>query len=339
MAILFLDGFDHYNSILEKWDYHNSYNPSFPAGRFGGQAFSVGNDPGITYRSLNDTLTYYTTLIAGCAWYAGSGAASQGHTPFGFMRDGQEQFMVKLTANSHFSVYRQGTLIAEEGAVRPLYAWYYIELKVVFATGATGSYELRVNGATVLSAGSVQTAVTNANANQLFMSNAYAGTSYRDDLYVIDTSGGAPQNDFLGDIRVETLYPNGNGSSSMLVGSDGNSIDNYLLVDEHPADDDTTYVGSATINDKDTYNYDPLVSTTGTIYGVQTNVRAKKSDAGSRSIAPVLKSGANETVGANAVLSSSWLNITEQVFPTKPGGGAWTIADVNAAEFGVKVTA
>ena len=55
-----------------------------------------------------------------------------------------------------------------------------------------------------------------------------------DDLYICDgtTVPGEPVNDFLGDVRVDTLYPNGNGNSSQWVGQDANSTDNYLNVDD-----------------------------------------------------------------------------------------------------------
>jgi len=37
-------------------------------------------------------------------------------------------------------------------------------------------------------------------------------------------------------------------------------------------------------------------------------------------------------------MSDYYRPIFRHVFETKPGGGVWSISDVNGAEFGVKVT-
>jgi hypothetical protein len=165
-----------------------------------------------------------------------------------------------------------------------------------------------------------------------------SGTAlYFDDLVVITTSGGTAT-DFIGDVRVESIFPNGNGNSSQLVGSDGNSTDNYLLVDETAPNDDTDYVESSTVGDKDTYAYSNVTPTTGTVHGVQLLPYAKKTDAGTRSIVSVARHSGTEEDSSAKTLNSTYAYLPD-VRETKPGGGAWSISDVNAAEFGVKVNA
>jgi hypothetical protein len=144
--------------------------------------------------------------------------------------------------------------------------------------------------------------------------------------------------DFLGDVRVQALLPTGNGNSSQLVGSDGNSTDNYLLVDEVPPNEDTDYVESATVNDKDTYVFGNLTPTTGTVFGVQIVAEARKTDAGVRSFKSVARLSATEADGPDTTLSTTYAFYMDKR-DTKPGGGSWTITNVNDAEFGVKVTA
>jgi hypothetical protein len=158
-----------------------------------------------------------------------------------------------------------------------------------------------------------------------------------DDLYVCDGTGSAPANDFLGDCRVEAIFPSGNGNSSVLVGSDGNSTDNYLLVDE-AAPNTTDYVESSTVTDKDTYAYGNLAATTGTVFGVQPVPFAAKTDAGTRSIVSVARVSATEVDSAAKTLSTTYTYYPD-VREAKPGGGAWAIGDVNGAEFGVKINA
>ena len=70
----------------------------------------------------------------------------------------------------------------------------------------------------------------------------------------------------------------------------------YTLVDD-AAPNTTDYVSSATVGQRDTYGMQDLTAATGTIYGVQLNLAALKSDAGARSIKPLVLSGASEALG------------------------------------------
>lgn len=56
----------------------------------------------------------------------------------------------------------------------------------------------------------------------------------------------------LGNEYIAAIVPNGNGSNSAFTGSDGNSTDNYLLVDEIPANV-SEYVYATSSGDTDTY--------------------------------------------------------------------------------------
>ena len=220
--------------------------------------------------------------------------------------------------------------------------FYYIELKVTISDSA-GVIVLKINGATELNLTSQDTRNGgNATADTITLgaggqNNSAAIFSY-DDLYICDGTGSAPDNDFLGDCRVEASLPSGNGNSSQLVGSDADSTNNYLLVDESAPNGDTDYVESSTVGNKDTYAMGNLASTSGTVYGVQPVPVAKKTDAGSRSIVSVVRLSSTEVDSAAKTLTSSYL-ILPDVRTTKPGGGAWTITDWNNAEAGVKVNA
>jgi hypothetical protein len=170
----------------------------------------------------------------------------------------------------------------------------------------------------------------------IFLDNSSEG--YWADTYIADIAGSAPTNDFLGDSRTDAILPNANGTTSQLVGQDTNSTDNYLNVDDDPPDDDTTFNESSTVGQKDTYNYPSITPTAGTVYAVQISPLVRKTDAGVRSIATVARLSSTEVDGPNQALSTTYLNLAD-IRETKPGGGVWTIADVNSAEFGVKVTA
>ena len=122
------------------------------------------------------------------------------------------------------------------------------------------------------------------------------------------------------------------------MGSDSDSTDNYLLVDDTTPDDDTTYVGSNTVGDKDLYDYGSISATSGTIYAVKPMLYARKDDSGSRSICSVVKeSGGTEEDGPDQSIGQTyqyWNDIRTQT----PSGGDWGVSDVNGMTAGVKVT-
>ena len=72
---------------------------------------------------------------------------------------------------------------------------------------------------------------------------------------------------FLGPIAVETLRPNGNGAVNQWAGSDGDSADNWQLVDD-PTVDNGSYVYSTTVGQQDLYTMGDLERTAGAIIGV-----------------------------------------------------------------------
>lgn len=156
------------------------------------------------------------------------------------------------------------------------------------------------------------------------------GAPTYDDFYLTDGAN-------LGDCRVESRLPNGNGNSSQMLGSDGNSTDNYLLVDEAAPNSDTDYVGSPTVTEKDTYTMQDATPATGTVHAIKVTLVAKKSDAGSRSFASVVRLSGTEADSADRALSTSYAYYSD-IRETKPGGGAWSISDWNNVELGVKVT-
>jgi hypothetical protein len=212
--------------------------------------------------------------------------------------------------------------------------WYYIELKVyIHDTG--GTYDVNLNGSNELSGSGVDTKYSgSAGANQVRV-GGYAFTRYPrfDDIYVCDNTGSIA-NDFLGDVRVEALLPNGAGNSSDFTASAGS---NYQCVDETPPNWED-YVYDDTVGNHDTYTFDNMSTVEGDIYGVQSNMFAKKSSAGTRTVKTVIRSdGADYTPGSEHTLGDSYVYYVDTFEDDPDTSAAWTIAGVNAAEFGPKV--
>lgn len=234
-----------------------------------------------------------------------------------------------------------GTLLGTSSYHVTTGVWFGVEVWLE-VHDSTGVAKLWVNGESTpsinFSGDTKNGGSTGTIGNLSWFSSSGGNGFYICDFIIYDDQGSVNNTAPLGDIRVESTFPSGNGNSSQFVGSDSNSTDNYLLVDETPFNSDTDYVESANIGDKDTYAFANVTPTAGNVLAVQARLIAKKTDAGTREIKPVYRLSTTEVDGTVYPLNGSYEINFKDVQETKPGGGAWSITDVNNAEFGVKVT-
>jgi hypothetical protein len=214
-----------------------------------------------------------------------------------------------------------------------------VELEVVFGTGTSGSIKLRVADVEVLNVTGINTApsgVAQANRVRVHLSTS---SDYIDDFYVNDDSGSAPENTYFGEaFVVESMIPNGNGNSSQWVGSDGNSTDNYLLVDDS-GNDDTDYVRSGLLNDLDTYALSNLSNATGTIRRATHLFVARKDDVATRTLASTLRTNSTDyPSGTNKAMAGTYGVFVDERTINPDTSLRFTIADLNGIEYGTKVT-
>lgn len=342
MSLLFIDGFDHYATadIAKKWTTTS-----------GAVAISAGNgrrsSSALNISSINQFVkktfaTGVATIIVGFAWKPLNNGSSGNPELLNLFDGATSHIAMNFNATNRLEIRRggyTGTLLATSTTVFGTGTYYFIELKVTISDSA-GVVVLKINGATDINLSSVDTRnAGNASVDTVTFggsSSSAHSISYIDDVYICDGLGSAPQNDFLGDSRIDTLFPNADGSNSAWTPSTGTT--HYTLVDE-TTPNTTDYVESNVVGSKDTWNFQNLTAITGTIYGAQICTAALKDDAGARSFANTLKSGATNADGAAQVMSTSQLYFMD-IFATDPAtAAAWTESAVNAAEFGVKVAA
>lgn len=133
---------------------------------------------------------------------------------------------------------------------------------------------------------------------------------------------------------IETIYPSADGTH--LDWTPLTAGPHYKMVNEALADSDTSYVSTIPPGNTDTYVAGPLSVLTGKVFGLATNLSARKDDAAARQIASVIRSGGVDYVGVPTVgLTTSYL-FYRQLYQNNPSGSAWTIPSVNASEFGVQ---
>lgn len=222
-------------------------------------------------------------------------------------------------------------------------SWHYIEFGAKIADSG-GWVELRQDGITIgrFDGDTRDTVTVDGLIDTVFFNRGFIGTNgsyYIDDVYILNEQGSI-NNSWLGDTRVFPLYPEDNGSYSELVGSDADSTDNYLLVDEAGTPNTSDYVGSSTDGDQDSYEFQDLPVTVGTIRGVEVRMVAAKDDTGTKQMRSLTRRAGADVFGADKTLAAIplWQTHTEiQEEDPHAGPGAWTIPNVNATEWGVEV--
>jgi hypothetical protein len=215
-------------------------------------------------------------------------------------------------------------------------AWNLMEIHVKIANSPDGIIELYMNG--------ILTATfygdTQPGADTTIDSLVYRGPqqTYFDDLALNDTSNadGRGDNSWCGDGHVELLVANDNGDTNEWVGSDGDSVNNYALVDDIPASG-TDYVKAST-DIKDMYNVGDYTPTGKIVTRVWAECRAMDNNAQSGSIWLGFKHGGVEYLSsAVRALTNVYNEVVGDYAKTDPSDSTtWSEADLDAIQFVVE---
>lgn len=186
-----------------------------------GSTYAYGQGLGLTTNNL--TGSGFNGMVAGVAYYITAFTNNQVIMAFNNASAG-DQCDIRMNNFGQLFFTRNGTAL---GAGAPtlstssilLNTWQYIEFKASFSITGTGTCEVRVNAAVFLSLSSLTNATTTAKGFSTFFSSANIAGNAARDFYVLDTdnsSGGSsnPNNNYLGDVTVEEVYPNGAGVHS-----------------------------------------------------------------------------------------------------------------------------
>lgn len=240
-----------------------------------------------------------------------------------------------------------GTLLATGTAIISINTYYHVQFKFTI-DNTTGSFEMRLDGnpvADVSFSGDTQNGGS-ANWDRIRFHgqqlNANSPFIRFDDIVLldgVDSTGthGIANNDFIGETRVDCLIgETGNGANTDFTPSTG--ADHGALIDETTPNDDTDYNTGTTVGHRDTYTLPALGFVPVTIFGVQSVNRLKKTDAGPRSIANVLRSDGINYDGADQSLTTSYAFYTEVEESDPDTSAPWDPSAITALEVGVKVT-
>jgi len=325
-AILqFADSFDHYAlvQINGKWTAVGMPGPSLVVGR--------------TDMALNLVSQGFTTLPGGARDNLTMGAFRRSNT----MGDTQGQLIIgsngsfanataRFEADGRISAYNKlGTKVGTStNVVYELSVGHYIELGVS-CSETLGQIIVRVDGEEVINVSGTNTGAT----TQSFGVAGTGGGTFTnyDDLYVSWDNASAIS--FMSDVEVRAIFPDGAGALTDWTGVSGA---NYTNVDEDPPDV-ADYNKSAVVGNVDTFTF-PDLTFTGTVWGVQFCAYAKKDDTEIRAIQGVCRIGGVNYLSTNTEYLSTDIMYYRFVWGLNPATtAAWTVAQVNAAEFGYRM--
>ncbi len=320
MAVILVEGFDHYSDVnaADKFWTGNIFGMDAGRGFYGGQSIIV-----IDANEVRKQLpASYSPVIFGAAIKVSDTVSGA----FMSMRGGGAiSASLQVSGAQRLQLLDStGTAVGTGTTIVPINRWFYVELKL---NRSGGHAEAHLNGAAEIASSAGTFGSSDIDVIE-FSNHSLSGTTTVDDVIVLDTTGSSPQNDYIGDIAVETLYPVADGSYTAWTPKTG--TDHYKMVNEHLIDGDTTYVRDATPTDKDTYLMDTFA---GQIYAAQLNVGARKGEAALRQLKPLIRQGGVDYLGSLGSLSLDYI-FYSWLLQNDPSGSPWLAATINADEFG-----
>lgn len=351
MALIWTEGFDHWTDSTNNTGLYTNIVASTTAvvSRTGGRSFVSGNYGNFLTKIAG--LPAHGTMIFGFAVFHNASNAnidplvsltSNGIVVGELLGQTQNKWLRYSRRDSGTST----TLGTTSNFLLTNNVWLYIELKVTIHS-STGTVEVKINGSTVLNLTNQNTQSNHGSAASgtvdgfVISSNTTIGNgpsvnngtfSYIDDFYVCNGSG-STNNNFLGDIKVLTLLPNGAGSSTQFTPSTGS---NWQNVDETLANGDTDHNSSSTAGHQDLYALSDLTGSP-TVYGIHSKTYVRKTDAGARDVKLLTRTNSTTYAGSANALSTSYQWFSEVREQNPNTSAAWTASNINALESGVEV--
>jgi hypothetical protein len=243
-----------------------------------------------------------------------------------------------------FSTISPGTLVTQTDPILTSGAWNHTEVQL-YVHATAGWVRVAVNGVHRYQATNLNTLFNSDNIVSIGQHNPFtaAFNHYMDDYYIYDFTGNpAVDTDFcptvdgsgvgtnyMGDLQVWPLFPNGDTASAAWAKSSGTV--GYSLINETPPDD-TGYIDSTTAGDLSEFDLDDLPVNITYIRGLGIHARLSKSDAGAAMVKLGMKSVAATSDAAErpvTVAPAYWRDIIN----VDPNSTArWTRASLNAAK-------
>ena len=338
MTLRFIEGFEVSKSITElgrKWDFITSSGTglTFVTGRFFGSALKI---PTGAQMNLDKDIPSASVVVQGVA--VKIKAPVDGMVLFRAITSGSTEALLEIITSGvtagkfklQFEVGGPSGYTHLSAQEFDLETWHTIEWKLQI--GFSGGYEVRVNGVVTHSATGVLVGKNATNINRVSIGGNHTDYVYLDDFYVLDGVG-TVRNGFLGTVSIKGVVPDADGTLADWVGA-------YTDVDEDPVDDDTSYIATDVLNEQQSFGFPTISGINDNILGVQFIVDAKTSAAmSSAKLKPVMRISGTVYLGAEFDVGTSYDEDVVVVELSPVASAQWSLAEINAAEFGVKLSA
>lgn len=222
-------------------------------------------------------------------------------------------------------------LISSAGIISPA-TWHLIEIHFKLHD-TSGAIDLKVDGVPCgsYSGDTKNGSYTTVDAIVWYMQGV---NYYFDDIALnsTDNSDGKNDNSWCGEGKIELLVPNGNGSLNEWTGSDGNSTDNYALVDDIPASS-TDYVENSTAGNKDKYAVTDFDASGKSILRVWAEGRAIDTVPEGAQMKIGVRTNSTDYVSSAITLGTNYGVVKGTEYKVNPNdSAAWEDADLDGIE-------
>lgn len=343
MTLLWIDGFEGYSEFGVDQGYDlGSYGGAEirSGGRGGGRCLAIAGS-GVAKR-----IPSRTELIVGYARKGPNG----GNIHISFDNSQPNIGWLAIGVDELNNVYGQQSPLSAgpylfrdiEAPMRLNNVWRYYEHKLKIGGGTTGSYELRIDETPVVTLSGINTRYGGSSPASIERIVTAGTGALLDDFYIADTLG-ATDNDFLGDLRMIDIHPNGPVLSQWTPAA---ATANWEQVKDILTDDDATYNQSGNVGDKDIYEYeDPNLPSGTVVIALATMTSARRlGDSGPRELRAYIRGGIGsatptvEVEGGIHQLSDTYY-MEQFLRTTNPAtGNRWTAAEVDAIRAGFALT-
>ena len=353
MTLLKFDGFEGYSS---PWDAENTNGIigdltanvwSYQTGRNGGKCIRFNADNlfrgiiTLNFPSIDNSRVGILGFAVNHHYFFRS--TSTAYPSIGFGADNSSRFVAYLNNDGVFTFGTwNGNLIDYDTVQLNLDQWYYMEVKYK-CHDTTGISQFRLDEQLIYDFSGDTKNNTTGNTDLDYghlISGYYWNHDLQwvefDDVYIADDQG-TENNDFLGDIRIDVINPNGAGNYTDLTPSTGN---NYECIDEI-AMDDSDYVEGITLGNKDSYTYGsvPTDLDDAAIFGIQIRNHCRRTaPTDNIKIDPFIRTGSTDYSQTTLDLGDSFRESQGDIKEKDPSdSNPWTQAKINACEFGMEV--
>lgn len=245
--------------------------------------------------------------------------------------------------SAHPYAWKSGTLLETATETIVYNQWYLFEIHYKI-DDTVGRFEVFMDGVQIIDyTGNTKFSSYTVFDNIQYGPDQFLGGSVViafDDLAMNDVNGGVDDS-WCGDGVVIKITPDGNGTHQNWHGSDGDSTDNYLLVDEYPYDSDTTYVyhdgGESGVQDQ--YTLSDYSGANKTILRIYPEARMKKTAAAPFTVKlGTLASGGTDAMSPARNLTTNYARVVGSEQKVNPvDSNTWEEADIDALQVVLEV--